>query len=632
MLLLASLCREAFLFVKILILFIFLTSTFSLYAKEGDRTHFDQWWLKLLRYEKNLLGSYSSQVHSAEFFLSAKGENNPDRELTQTIIAMKAKTSGDWNQHPRCLFPARRRYLQQRGLLPTSMNDSVCTEFLKFKNKINLDKAYVVFSSYYIDKPSSAFGHTLLRLKNKNSGDSLNDLLDYGVNYSAIVTTANPIIYGVKGIAGGFDGSFSLMPYFFKVREYNDMESRDLWNYELNLDEKEKDFLIAHLWELERARFTYYYFTQHCSYHLVKLIDAISPKWNLSKKLRPFIIPVETLDIFLQEDHMVSDILYRPSKYARLKSEFENLTTKEKEGLDQLIDQFDIKKIERFSIQQKVKILDTLSDYYDYKYASELLIGKDKESKVIQRRKNRILLARSRLGVASPQEKIKLSPNDYPQAAHGAQRVNLNYFREKSTEKNLVELNFRPVLHSLEDISFGMNPYSEIAMGEVNFFYDDQSEKVRLKQFHIASVTALRPFDALEKKISWNFDLSLNDPVETLSHRLMPQIDLGVGVGITGKGWMTALFIQSKQNFFFEYGSGYRLDGGVQFLYVQHLTDYLSIRVDASKMWGVTDHFNELKYGKVTMKYFWNKNFSNSFFYKHEYGQDAIGVGIDFFF
>jgi hypothetical protein len=37
-------------------------------------------------------------------------------------------------------------------------------------------------------------------------------------------------------------GEYSLMPYYRKVKEYGDFESRDLWEYELNLSPEETRF------------------------------------------------------------------------------------------------------------------------------------------------------------------------------------------------------------------------------------------------------------------------------------------------------------------------------------------------------------------------------------------------------
>ncbi len=51
-----------------------------------------------------------------------------------------------------------------------------------------------------------------------------------------------------KDLQGNIRGEYSLMPYYRKVKEYGDLESRDLWEYELALNEQETTFLgAAHL-------------------------------------------------------------------------------------------------------------------------------------------------------------------------------------------------------------------------------------------------------------------------------------------------------------------------------------------------------------------------------------------------
>ena len=74
------------------------------------------------------------------------------------------------------------------------------------------------------------------------------------------MTTDNPIVYSILGTMGGFKGSLVSLPYYYKIREYNDHESRDLWSYELNLSYEEIEVIIDHLWELGQTVFDYYYF------------------------------------------------------------------------------------------------------------------------------------------------------------------------------------------------------------------------------------------------------------------------------------------------------------------------------------------------------------------------------------
>ena len=51
------------------------------------------------------------------------------------------------------------------------------------------------------------------------------------------------IAYG-RDIFGGFRGEYAKMPYYFKVREYADYESRDIWEYPLNLTQVQKQLFF----------------------------------------------------------------------------------------------------------------------------------------------------------------------------------------------------------------------------------------------------------------------------------------------------------------------------------------------------------------------------------------------------
>ena len=70
----------------------------------------------------------------------------------------------------------------------------------------------LVFASYFLNNPSSMYGHTFLRLNRK--GDNHHQpLLDYTVNFAAYPTTYNPILYVIDGLSSGYAGLFSTMPW-----------------------------------------------------------------------------------------------------------------------------------------------------------------------------------------------------------------------------------------------------------------------------------------------------------------------------------------------------------------------------------------------------------------------------------
>ena len=84
----------------------------------------------------------------------------------------------------------------------------------------------------------------------------------------------NGLTFAIQGLIGGYPGTFSVLPYYIKVREYSNLENRDLWEYELNLSPEEIEIFVDHLWELGSTYFAYYYLSENCSYHVLGLLEA----------------------------------------------------------------------------------------------------------------------------------------------------------------------------------------------------------------------------------------------------------------------------------------------------------------------------------------------------------------------
>src|SRR5262249_53633592 len=139
------------------------------------------------------------------------------------------------------------------------------------------------------------------------------ELLDYGVDYSADVDTTNALLYAFKGLTGLFPGTFHHYPYYYKVREYNDYESRDLWEYDLSLSPAQVAMLVAHIWELGSTYFDYYYLTENCSYHVLGALEAAAPELELLRHVKTPVIPVDTVKALYENQGLVRDVRYRPS-------------------------------------------------------------------------------------------------------------------------------------------------------------------------------------------------------------------------------------------------------------------------------------------------------------------------------
>ena len=194
-------------------------------------------WQVMLHYRPTTFGGWKSQADGMGFFFAGKaGKTDRDAELEATITALLRPPvrdpSNPETMHPQCLFPARYAWLKQQ-LGPAAFIDQPCPILDTWRTGISAEAATLVYATAYLNSPASMYGHTFLRLS-RATGEG-NPLLDYAVNYAADADTNNGLVYAIAGLTGRFQGHFYMVPYYAKVQEYSNMESRDLWEYQLAL-------------------------------------------------------------------------------------------------------------------------------------------------------------------------------------------------------------------------------------------------------------------------------------------------------------------------------------------------------------------------------------------------------------
>ncbi|MBL7665346.1 MAG: DUF4105 domain-containing protein [Bacteriovoracaceae bacterium] len=463
---------------------LFLLLNFTAFADENLVQ--SQQWLNLLRYKDQ-----KSLADGKDFFVSPDGKYDPQAELTANIEAAKKNTIIRGETYA-CRFPARYLFLKKHLKdIPEYNIWNNCPEFSVFFKRLNPRKVHMVFSSYFISRPASAFGHTLLRIspQESSSESERSELLDNGINYAAVVTTSNSFLYGVAGIFGGFEGRFATLPYYYKVREYNDYESRDLWIYEMEFNQTELNFLVANIWEMRNTYFDYFYFDENCSYHLLFLLDTVRPELKLTDSLQTFVTPVDTVKAIVRSPGLVSRIKYRPSKRKQFEKKFSLLTTEEKDILDgYLKNDYDNQRLTNVGVEKKAKVLDIAIDYFDYENAKDLL----SEDKEVTAKKSKILLALAQTKIRVLPKEIPRDENDQPHDAHELRRANLN-FGKSDIFNNYTELRYRFALHDVHD-QFTGNPMSNLEMLNLSL-RKYENRKPLVHQIDFINAEALIPIE-----------------------------------------------------------------------------------------------------------------------------------------
>ena len=272
-------------------------------------------WVNLLHYQGGpALNNYLSQVDDPIFFNAINGKTNPKNELQETLKAFYKATTSSHDEHAQCRFIGRLNWLQ--NTYPESFKHLpkiTCNEYTKWRKEVPEEKVSLIFPAYHLNSPSSMFGHTLLRIDsadNKQASTWLSTAVNFGAN---IQNSDNSLFFAVKGLAGGYSGTFIVAPYYEKIKEYNRQENRDIWEYPLNLTPEETKRIVLHLWELKNIKFDYYFFDENCSYRLLELLQVARPELKLTQQFGLTAIPIDTVRS-IEQANLMQGTVYRPSQ------------------------------------------------------------------------------------------------------------------------------------------------------------------------------------------------------------------------------------------------------------------------------------------------------------------------------
>ena len=458
-----------------------------------------------------------SEVHYAGYFLSPERGGHLQNELNANIEALFLSAAP--NQSVRCKFPARSQWLIKRLNIPaTDLPHVECPELDKWIGEIKPYKATLIYATDFMGNPSSMFGHTLLRLDPKDQKEL--NLVSYAVNYAATVASADGWSFAWKGLTGQYPGEYSLMPYYRKVKEYGDLESRDLWEYELNLNPEETRFLVQHIWEMQHVTFPYYFVSDNCAYRLLGLIDLVRPELNLSQQFKVAAIPMQTIKAIDQQG-IVRETVYRPALETQLlaqakqhgqslaKTAHQVAFAEQKQRLDILA---------AYSVEDRAKILEMA---YDDLYLQ--LVARKVDVAFAQPNLRELLTLRSAIDLER-QRKEPERPRIDPTQSHDARNFSVKAGTVQGDE--FIELGHRQAYHDLID------PQGGYRVGTQLLFWDGaiqlREDELKLEHFDFLTVNSYNPITAFKTPLTWGFNLGWQQEATDSSGRFSEQDQHGV--------------------------------------------------------------------------------------------------------
>jgi len=409
-------------------------------------------WHRLMHYTSNLITpGVHSLADARRFFLAPDGKTNPQSELEATLAAFFSDVQEtDKEQNPQCAFVARYSWLDRElGFDPAQLPKQPCKRFREWRETLNPQGVTLIFPAASLNNPGSMYGHTLLRIDAKDQ-DEKTRLLAYAINYAANTDETNGIAFAINGLFGGYPGMFSMMPYYLKVREYNDMENRDIWEYELNLSPEEIDRVLMHVWELGPIYFDYYFFDENCSYYLLELLEAARPDLDLTSDFRWWAIPSDTVREVVRQKDLVKRTVYRPSNFTVIHYRLELMSPEEQSLVSSMSRGRASASDPGFAgltPSAQARVLEVSHDYLSYLRAT----GSNPVADPAELSRT-LLLERSRIGASGNDPPVPV-PEVRPDQGHGTSRVSIGGGRRDGL--NFVELRVRPTYHDLMDPEAG---------------------------------------------------------------------------------------------------------------------------------------------------------------------------------
>ena len=473
-------------------------------------------WKKILYYAPTWFNGTRSLIDDARFFLSKKGKIDAELELKATVQAFTEGTPAK-RQQALCKYPARRKWLEERlkkKFADPAPEDSseICKRLATFTTNVHSDKVSLIFSSYFPGNPASLFGHTLLKFKkNSEEGQPPNELLDFGLNHSAHTGNTNPLLFPFLGLTGRFPGYVSFMPYYVKVQEYNNSESRDLWEYELSLTADEVQMILLSVFELSTHKIDYYYFDDNCSLMMLAVLDVARPNLRLVEKFDAWVIPGDTIRIVAMQPNLLGAVKFRASNVKRYLAHEKMLTAVERTAFNALLEkkqapkekEFPLEALNRLSNVQKMHVLDTALEYFD---ADEKLAANETPRKW-NRERNLLLKARAELGIVSPPLVVETPQNEAPGTAYPSARLSFGIVHAvggNSTNQTGALLGWRPALQTLDSPAAGMS--SDLGISFLNLEGLLQEQGVVLREFTLLSIEAIPLKRPNLSSLSWQFE------------------------------------------------------------------------------------------------------------------------------
>ena len=448
------------------------------FSKQIDKLSKNQQWHRLLHFKNS-----QSEIDDTKFFFAKDGKTNPKNELEATIKKLMSDKSDDENS-TLCHYPSRSAWiLENIPQLKEKILKPKCLKLHKELKELGAKHVTLVLASAHMNSPASAFGHTFLRVdKNPDT-----PLLSYAVNYAAQTAEENGFFYAYQGLFGGYKGQYSIDPYYKKLKEYSDLEQRDVWEYTLNLSQEEINRMVLHIFEIRYFYADYFFLAENCSYNLLWLIEIAKKSSKLTKQFNHKAIPIDTLRAVMKSG-LIKKTTYRPSKRANILALSQTIKENKTALTFAKSDEYNLTSIKKLTKKEQIASLELATALLQIRRSKNKISKKEYLPQFLK-----ILRSRSKLG-KSLKKKIAQPPE--PIEGHYSTKTTLSL-----GNKNTFKARAKIAYHDIYD-----NDNGYISGAYINFFdtaLEYKESKLQLEEINILEIKSYAIQDAIFKPISW---------------------------------------------------------------------------------------------------------------------------------
>ncbi len=473
-------------------------------------------WKALLHYEKN-----KTTIIDENFWVSK--EKTPKAELLE--ITKKIYTSNyEEKKYIVCKFPARIKFLVDELDVDKSLINTIkCDDFQKYLKTVSADKIYLSYASENIKSPYSMMGHLFLKIIGFNK--DYNRIVENSLNYFAVLNLKKEghFLFYIKSIFSGSSGLYATTPYRNKLIEYNDKGKRNIYDYELNLTNKQIEYLIYHIWELKDISVPYNFITHNCGTGALMVLKVMDE--NFEEVLNNmYITPIDIVKKLYQKN-LIKNIELYPSDDYKIQMFKDNFSRKE------------LINIKNFVIKNDDKILNNKRKN-DLLFMADMVSGSyvlDKKIEIKQYKKIQDNIYNNFDGMNS----INLNQITKNQLLSSFSS-SFKFSYEKYKNNNGIGFNFYPVYKTInDDNSQYFNDFT-LQLINIELFIKD---KIILKNFELIKIKSLMPTSIILPTWSFNFKIGYQDSYEKYSNKGNFIGEIGGGKTITYRNFLNQYFI-----------------------------------------------------------------------------------------